>query len=101
MPLAPPARRRILRCAALACLLFALPVRAAEPALQFNRDVRPILSDACFQCHGPDKAKRKANLRLDTEEGAFADLGGRRPLVPGNLAKSELFRRITSEDHKE
>src|SRR5947207_3565714 len=69
--------------------------------IQFNRDVRPILSDACFQCHGPDKAKRKAKLRFDIEEGAFADLGGRFALTPGNLAKSELYQRITSKDDKE
>jgi hypothetical protein len=69
--------------------------------IEFNRDVRPILSDNCFQCHGPDKAKRKANLRLDLEEGAFADLGGHKALVPGDLAKSELFQRITAPDEKE
>src|SRR5947209_7484619 len=74
-------------------------LRSAEPAgpvIEFNRDIRPILSDNCFQCHGPDKAKRKARLRFDTEEGAFADLGGRRALVPGDLRKSELYRRITA-----
>ena len=60
----------------------------AEP-IQFNRDVRPILSDACFQCHGPDKAKRKAKLHLDTEEGA------RSVLAPG---ESELLKRLTTSD---
>src|SRR5947209_19320289 len=77
---------------------------AAEPlpqTVEFNRDIRPILSDACFQCHGPDQAKRKANLRLDTEAGAFADLGGYRALVPGEPARSELYRRITAEDEPE
>jgi Planctomycete cytochrome C len=59
---------------------------------EFNRDVRPILADACFQCHGPDKAKRKAGLRLDTEEGAA------KVLAPGDPAKSELFRRVTAHD---
>jgi hypothetical protein len=77
---------------------------AAEPlprTVEFNRDIRPILSDTCFQCHGPDKAKRKADLRLDTEAGAFADLGGSRVLVPGRPDKSELYLRITTEDPKE
>jgi hypothetical protein len=59
------------------------------------------LSDNCFQCHGPDKAKRKAKLRLDTEEGAFADRDGYQAIVPGNPGKSEVIRRITSEDDSE
>src|SRR6516162_6212928 len=74
---------------------------AADETVDFNRDIRPILSDVCYQCHGPDQAKRKAKLRLDTKEGAFADLGGRRALVPGDLENSELYRRITSEDDDE
>lgn len=74
---------------------------AAEPAanrIEFNRDIRPILSDTCYHCHGPDQAKRKANLRLDTEDGAFAARDGRPALVPGNLAKSTLYQRITATD---
>jgi hypothetical protein len=77
---------------------------AGEPlpqTVEFNRDIRPILSDTCFQCHGPDKAKRKADLRLDTEAGAFADLGGYRALVPGQPDKSELYLRIITGDPKE
>ncbi len=77
---------------------------AVEPlpqTVEFNRDIRPILSDTCFQCHGPDQAKRKAKLRLDTEAGAFADRDDTRVLVPGDPAKSELYRRITAEDEQE
>ena len=66
-----------------------LSARGAEPAVVFNRDIRPILSDACYHCHGPDKAKRKAGLRLDNEAGAFADLRGHKIIVPGNPDKSE------------
>src|SRR5262245_33010415 len=77
-------------------------VRAAEPAarVEFNRDVRPILSDNCFQCHGPDQNKRKASLRLDMEEAAPGK-GGRSVVVPGDPAKSELFRRLTAEDESQ
>ena len=70
--------------------------KKAEPkkgaALRFNRDVRPILSDACFACHGPDKAKRKGGLRLDTREGA------RETVVPGNPGESELMKRLLAHE---
>ena len=60
--------------------------------IEFNRDVRPILSDACFQCHGPDKAKRKASLHFDVKAGAGE------VIVPGKPEESELVKRITSLD---
>jgi hypothetical protein len=70
-------------------------------AVDFNRDVRPLLSDNCYACHGPDKGKRKAKLRLDNREGVTADLGGHAAVVPGSPGKSELVRRILSNDPDE
>ncbi len=75
-------------------------VSADEP-LSFNRDIRPILSDACFQCHGPDAKQRQADLRLDNESQIFENRDGHRGLVPGDPSKSELFRRLTSTDAEE
>ncbi len=67
--------------------------------IDFTREIRPILSDKCFACHGPDAASLKIRLRLDSESGAKADLGrGKRAIVPGDTARSELVRRITAED---
>ena len=68
--------------------------------LDFNLHVKPILSDKCFLCHGPDKANQKAGLRLDDAEVAYSRLeeSGRRAITPGNLYNSEVFHRILSED---
>jgi len=85
--------------ASLICTLAALPA-GAEPA-SFNRDVRPILSDKCFACHGFDAKKRKAELRLDTLEGATAGHDSRKAIVPGKAADSELWKRINSTDPEE
>jgi hypothetical protein len=63
----------------------------------FDREVRPILSDNCFTCHGPDDGQRQANLRLDTREGFFADRGGYQVVVPGDAAGSRLYQRINHE----
>ena len=72
-----------------------------EHVLAFNRDIRPILADKCFACHGQDAKKREADLRLDTFEGATADLGGGQAIAPGDLANSELWHRINSTDEDE
>lgn len=70
----------------------------AEGELDFVRDIRPILSDTCFQCHGPDEDKRQADLRLDLELPARADLDGNPLITSGDLEKSELYLRVTSSD---
>jgi hypothetical protein len=72
---------------------------AAAQTVEFNRDIRPILSDRCYTCHGPDQANRKTKLRFDVEGSAKGDLGkGRFAIVPGSPAKSELYQRVTSKD---
>ncbi len=72
------------------CLFTALAVRAAD--VEFNRDVRPILSDNCFTCHGPDAANRKSPVRFDVEESA------RKAIVAGDPAASPLYKRISSDN---
>ncbi|HMP08085.1 MAG TPA: hypothetical protein PJ982_17190, partial [Lacipirellulaceae bacterium] len=64
--------------------------------VQYNRDIRPILSDNCFACHGFDKASREADLRLDEAESALADRGGYAAIVPHDAESSEVWRRIAS-----
>ncbi len=67
-------------------------------ALDFSRDVRPILANACYHCHGPDEKNRQADLRLDSAPAATADLGGYAAVVPGDIQHSELWTRISSSD---
>ncbi len=91
--------RYLARYLALTTLLAAtLPPLASSAPVEFNRDVRGILSDKCYACHGPDEKKRLSGLRLDTPEGAMADLGGRHGVVPGDLEGSEVYRRIRAEE---
>ena len=79
-------------------LLAALPAAGRAADIEFNRDVRPILSDACFACHGPDAKARKAKLRLDRPEGAYADRDAGPAIKPGDLKGSTVWERITSAD---
>jgi hypothetical protein len=89
-------------------LAFTLSLVSVCPAVEvdavevdFDRQIRTILSDNCFHCHGPDAATREADLRLDTAEGAFADLGGYAAFVPHDVESSEGLRRVLSDDADE
>lgn len=74
---------------------------AVANRVDFTTEVRPILSEFCFHCHGPDKSTRKAKLRLDLSDGALADLGGYAAVIPGNPEDSELIFRLHSKDEDE
>jgi hypothetical protein len=86
----------------LASAVFFLPgaALAAEgrPGVDFNRQIRPILSESCYQCHGPDVNKRKADLRLDVRDGLFQSAGGTTIVAPGKPDESELLARVSADD---
>lgn len=105
-PIQAPFDARLSSCCALLMTVMALHSGTAEAQgqvatavpVQFNRDIRPILAAHCFDCHGFDAKQRKADLRLDTAEGASADHDGVVAVTPGDLNASELWNRVTSED---
>ena len=83
----------------LAALAAALPLSAAPAKLDFNRDIRPILSDNCFACHGPDTQKIKGGLRLDSKEAALKPgKSGVPAILPGKPDKSEVLKRVSTKD---
>lgn len=94
--------RHLLVSFAFTCLM--VSASSADP-IDFNRDIKPILADKCYACHGPDAGQRQGGgengLRLDTKQGAFADLDGHLALVPGDLEASALIQRIISQDPDE
>ena len=96
-------RPRVLLGPAALLGLLATTAPAADPSapIDFVRDVRPILADKCFACHGPDESKREAGLRLDVPESALAELeSGARAIVPSQPDESELVFRITTDDEE-
>ena len=97
---------RIFGPLALICSVLSLTLSTNQSLgakeINFSKDILPVLSNNCFECHGPDQAKRKAGLRLDKAEGAKAELeSGSIGLVPGNISESEIYQRIMSDDPEE
>ena len=103
--LSKPFLRTLLGCVVIACVTFVARVSADSPtesdnaaAVNFQRDVRPILAGKCFTCHGPDGAAREADLRLDAAADALADRGGYQAIKPGDHRESEVWKRLVSDD---
>ena len=110
VPIQASTSRRLARIGAACIAILALGARITAASsldvpgkpVDFNRDVRPILADRCFRCHGPDAGQRKRGLRLDTQEGSRALLRSQqRAIVPGDPTASELTSRIFSDDPDE
>ena len=94
-----PTLKSFFKFASVFFLLYQVAI--ADDPIQFNRDVRPILSDNCFACHGFDAKKREADLRLDVLDGALAKRAEGTAIVPGDLEKSLVWQRIISNDPDE
>jgi len=99
-------KNRVIRIGILVSGLLLVQVAAASDPnadeVDFNRDIRPILSQKCLHCHGADESDRESDLRLDHREGALQELdSGERAIVPGDPKKSTLYQRITSQDESE
>jgi len=88
-------------CSTIAAASLSAAESTRPAKIEFNRDVRPILSDNCYACHGFDPKHREADLRLDTFEGATEDRDGACGIVPGDITKSDVWQRIISEDKDE
>lgn len=99
---ASPLRAACTTAIILVSVVLAACERKLEPTLSFNETIQPILSENCYGCHGPDSSSRKANLRLDRQESAFAarDKDGA-AIVPGQPDKSPLIHRVEAKDEKE
>ena len=83
-------------------ILIGLKTGQAKEKIQFNRDIRPLLSDNCFACHGPDEHERKGKLRLDIPEGgAFEDRDGFQAIIRKDADNSEIIARMISDDEDE
>src|SRR5690242_10798086 len=93
---------RLAIAAALFSLSHATVISVTAAEVEYNRDVRPILSDNCFQCHGSDPKSREAELRLDlSDDAARGGESGKPAIVPGNPDASQLIQRITTHDDSE
>jgi hypothetical protein len=83
----------------LVCFFALFSALCSAQEIEFNRDIRPIFSDRCYTCHGPDQANRKTKLRFDTEAGAKQDLGGGHfAVVAGDAAKSTILQRLNASN---
>jgi len=79
--------------------MLAFPCLADDRAIDFNRDIRPLLSDNCYACHGPDEEQRTGGFRLDVKASVFGEAkSGSRPIVPGDVDASEILRRLATDD---